>query len=72
MAPDISAQIIAKAWSDDAFAQALRGPDAYAAIQDALGVSLPTEFSPPQIPPAPKGATSELRVQSAVRAGFWT
>ena len=72
MTPDVTAQIIAKAWSDDAFAQALRSPDAYAAIQDALGVSLSAADPLPEIPPAPKGATSELRVQSAIRAGFWT
>ena len=50
MSPDVTAQIIAKAWTDDAFAQALKGPDAYAAIRDALGVSLPEEAPLPEIP----------------------
>ncbi len=70
MSPDVAAQIIAKAWSDENFAQALRGPDPYAAIQDALGVSLLAGTPLPDIPPAPEGATTEgLRVHSAIRAG---
>ncbi len=68
MARDISAQIIAKAWSDDHFAQALRGPNAYAAIRDALGVSLPTAIPLPEIPPAP-GSKKEGGIHSGIRAG---
>ncbi len=69
MSPDVSAQIIAKAGSDDNFAQALRGPDAYAAIQDALGVSLPAGSPLPEIPPAPEGWEEGLGVRTAARAG---
>ncbi len=70
MSPDVTARIIAKAWSDERFAQALQGPDACAAIQDALGVSLPAGTRLPKSPPAPTGATGSLRVRSAVRAGL--
>ena len=70
MSPSVSAQIIAKARSDENFAQALRGLNPYAAVQDALGVSLPAVTRLPKSPPAPTGATGSLRVRSAVRAGL--
>lgn len=69
MSKDVTAQIIAKAWSDENFAQALRGPDAYAAIQDSFGVALPSGTPVPEIPPAPVGFVGGLSVTSAVRAG---
>ena len=71
MSPDLSAQIIAKAWSDESFAQALRGLDPYTAIKDTLGVTLPAGTPLPEIPPgALEGATMGIRVHSAVRAGW--
>jgi hypothetical protein len=71
MSPDVSAQIIAKAWSDEHFAQSLQGPDPYVAIYDTLGVSVPAGTPLPQIPPAPAGATAEaLGVQRTVQ-GVW-
>ena len=50
MSPSVSAQIIAKAWSDESFAQALRGLNPYAAVQDALGPSGPMD--PANVPHA--------------------
>ena len=69
MSPDISAQIIAKAWSDARFAAALRGPDPYAAIHDALGVVVPVGTPLPAIPPPPAGVLEGLGVRSGVCAG---
>ena len=70
MSPDVTAQIIAKAWSDEEFAQALKGQDALQAIRDALGVSLPEGTPLPEIPAAPEGAVAGLGVASAVHAGW--
>lgn len=66
MSSDVTAQIIAKAWSDCNFAQALKGPDAYAAIQEALGVSLPAR------PPLAEAPDSPVPSRYARRGAFDT
>jgi len=69
MAPDLAAQIIATAWMDASFAEALRGPDPYGAIQTTLGVTVPPDTPLPEIPPAPEAAVEGLSVRSRVVAG---
>ncbi len=69
MSPDLSAQIIAKAWSDESFAQALQGPNPYAAIRETLGVEVPEGMPLPDIPPVPDAAEEGLEVQTGVLAG---
>jgi hypothetical protein len=70
MSPDLAAQIIATAWMDASFAEALQGPDPYGAIQATLGVTVPPGTPLPAIPPAPQAAVEGLSVRSGVAAGF--
>lgn len=73
MSPDVSAQIIAKAWLDASFAQALQGSNPYAAIHEALGVSVPPGTPLPPIPPAPADRMVGLGVQwhrRGIQCGF--
>src|SRR5262245_7595924 len=69
MSPDLAAQIIATAWMDASFAEALQGPDPYGAIQAALGVTVPPGTPLPEIPPAPEAAVEGLSVRSGVAVG---
>ena len=69
MSPDLAAQIIATAWMDASFAEALRGPDPYGAIQETLGVTVPPGTPLPEIPPAPEATVEGLSVRSGVAAG---
>jgi hypothetical protein len=69
MSSDMAAQIIAKAWMDASFADALQGPDPYGAIQAALGMTVPPGTPLPSIPPAPTAVVEGLSVRSGVRAG---
>ena len=70
MSSDMIAQIIAKAWMDASFADALQGQDPYGAIQAALGMTVPPGAPLPGIPPAPAAAVEGLSVRSGGRAGM--
>jgi len=69
MSPDLAAQIIAHAWMDASFAEALQGPDPYGAIQATLGVTVAPGTPLPVIPPPPRAEELGLVVQSGQVAG---